>query len=93
MQAVLYIIARTAQLLLIFMELALLARMILSWFITNEQNRFMLFLYAVTEPFILPFRVICHMFGMPDDLPIDIPYSIAFIALTLLNSFLPTLTL
>ncbi len=93
MQAVLYIIARTAQLLLGFVELAMLARMILSWFVRNEENRFMLFLYAVTEPFVLPFRVLCRMFGMPDDFPLDIPFSFAFLAIMILNGILPAVTL
>ncbi len=92
MQAVLFIIARVAQLMLGFLEIALLLRMILTWFITNEQNRLLLFLYAVTEPFILPFRVLCHAFGLPEDFPIDIPYSIAFTALILANGLLPALT-
>ncbi len=91
MQAVLYIIARVAQLLLGFVELAMLLRMILSWFITDDGNRFMLFLYVVTEPFILPIRVICRMFGLADDFPIDIPFSITFILLSILNGVLPVL--
>ncbi len=93
MQAVLYVIARTAQLLLGLVELAMFLRAILSWFIADEDNRFMIFLFAVTEPFILPIRVICSRFRALNESPIDISFFIAFLVISLLNSLLPVLTL
>ncbi len=93
LQVVLYIIARVAQLFLIFTETALFLRAILSWFITNEENRLMIFLYAVTEPFVLPFRVICRVLKVPEDVPLDIPFMLALLFITILNGVLPAVTL
>ena len=91
MQAFLYVIARTVQLLLGFLELAMFLRAILSWFITDDENRLMLFLYAVTEPIILPIRALCSKIQALDESPLDVPFFITMLLLTLLNGLLPTL--
>ena len=91
MQAFLYVIARTVQLLLGFLELAMFLRAILSWFITDDENRLMLFLYAVTEPIILPIRALCSQIKALDESPLDVPFFITMLLLTLLNGLLPTL--
>ena len=93
MQTVLYILARTAQLFFGMAELAMFLRAILSWFVADEENRFMLFLVAVTEPIILPIRFICSRFSALDDAPLDIPFFIAFLLLSVLNGLLPQLAL
>lgn len=92
MQTVLYVIARTVQLLLGFLEMAMFLRAILSWFVDDE-NRFLVFLVAVTEPIILPIRAICSRFEALDESPLDIPFFITMLLLTLLNGLLPVLTL
>ena len=91
MHAFLYVIARTVQLLLGFLELAMFLRAILSWFITDDENRLMLFLYAVTEPIILPIRALCSKIKALDESPLDVPFFITMLLLTLLNGLLPTL--
>lgn len=91
MQAFLYVIARTVQLLLGFLELAMFLRAILSWFVTDEENRLMIFLYAVTEPIILPIRVLCSKIRALDESPLDVPFFITMLLLTLLNGLLPVL--
>ena len=53
----------------------------------------MLFLVAVTEPIILPIRFICSRFSALDDAPLDIPFFIAFLLLSVLNGLLPQLAL
>lgn len=91
MQSVLYILARVAQIALGFAEVAMLLRAILSWFIMDDENPFMGFLYAVTEPFCLPARAVCDKFEVFDEIPIDAPFFITMLALSLLNTFLPVL--
>ena len=91
MQAVLYVIARTVQLLLGFLETAMFLRAILSWIIADEENRFMVFLYAVTEPIILPIRALCSKIKALEESPLDIPFFITMLLLTLLNGLLPAL--
>ena len=91
MQAVLYVIARTVQLLLGFLETAMFLRAILSWIIADEENRLMVFLYAVTEPIILPIRALCSRIMALEESPLDIPFFITMLLLTLLNGLLPAL--
>ena len=91
MQAVLYVIARTVQVLLGFLETAMFLRAILSWFIADEENRLMVFLYAVTEPIILPIRALCSRIKALEESPLDIPFFITMLLLTLLNGLLPAL--
>ncbi len=93
MQIIFFVIARMIQLLIGFLGTALFLRAILSWFITNEENRFAIFLLAVTEPFILPFRVLCRLMKIPEDFPLDIPFSITMVVVMILNLILPTVTL
>ena len=91
MQAVLYVIARTVQLLLGFLETAMFLRAILPWIIADEENRLMVFLYAVTEPIILPIRALCSRIKALEESPLDIPFFITMLLLTLLNGLLPAL--
>lgn len=93
MQEVLYVIARTVQLLLGFLEVAMFLRAILSWFIMDEENRFMAFLVAVTEPIITPIRMLCSKIRAIDESPLDIPFFLTFLLLSLLNGLLPALIL
>ncbi len=94
MQIVLFIVARMVQLTLGFIELALLLRAILSWFVRNEENRFMMILYTFTEPAIFPFRVLCRtVFHVPEEFPLDIPFTMTFLSVTILNGILPQVTL
>ena len=51
----------------------------------------MLFLYAVTEPIILPIRALCSKIKALDESPLDVPFFITMLLLTLLNGLLPTL--
>ncbi len=93
MQVVLYVIARTGQLLLGLIELAMFLRAILSWFIMDDDNRFMAFLFIVTEPFVLPIRLLLSRIKAIDESPLDISFFVAFLVITVLNSVLPVLTL
>jgi uncharacterized protein YggT (Ycf19 family) len=90
---VLYVIARCVQLLLGFVEVAMFARAILSWFIYDEENRLMLFLVAVTEPFIYPIRVLCSHIKALDNMMLDIPFFITFLLISIVNGLLPVVTL
>jgi len=93
MKEALYVICRVVQIMLGAIELCMFLRAILSWFIRDENNKIMIFLVFVTEPIIIPFRILCSKIRAFENVPLDIPFFIAFLFLSIVNSFLPALTL
>ena len=66
------------------LTLAILARVIISWFSPSPTNRLAIILYQVTEPFLAPLRRIIPRVGMFDFTPLA-----AVIMLQLLAGLLP----
>lgn len=52
------------------LSLAILARVILSWFRVDPYNRLVQLLYQITEPVLAPFRRVIPPVGMMDITPI-----------------------
>ncbi len=69
-------------------QLAMLARAILSWF-PLDGNRFTDFLFAITEPFIYPVRMLFDKLNWFTGLPIDISFLVTYLIISLLLMFLP----
>ena len=88
MHNLIYLITATLSFLLSALQLAMLARAVLSWFPVDEDNRIMNFLYAVTEPVIMPVRALMEKFGWFEGLPIDMSFFFTFILLSVLQTFL-----
>lgn len=65
-------------------ELAMLIRAVLSWFI-DPYNRFYQLLCQFTEPIILPIRKLYSKFSSSVSLPIDIPYLLTFVLLEIIT--------
>lgn len=93
MQTALYILARVVQLFLGLAETAMFLRAILSWFIHDEESKIMYFLALITEPLILPVRVVCSHIRALENFPVDVPFFITFLLLSILNATLPVLAL
>jgi hypothetical protein len=94
MEAVLYIFAKVISLLLSAISLAMFARVIMEIAsrITSYDvggNKLYVFCYAVTEIFVTPFRFMCAKLNWFQGTPIDVPFFIAYITISLLQSFLP----
>jgi len=68
-------------------ELAMLARAILSWFPMFE-NGFVDFLYGITEPFIYPIRQLFIKLNWFQGLPIDISFLVSFMLISLVSQIL-----
>ena len=81
----LVILRNTVRVFLAAIELAMFLRAILSWFFA-EDSRLGNFLYAVTEPVILPVRLLFERLGWFQNLPIDISFFVTFILISLLSS-------
>ena len=92
MQAVIQLFARIVSILLTALEIMMLLRAILSWLPLDEDSAFVRFLCFCTEPIILPFRKLTEHFPALYDLPIDMAFFFAVIALGIVNtliSYLP----
>lgn len=67
--------------------LAMLVRAVTGWFI-REETAFTNFLYFVTEPVIMPVRMLCDGLGWFQGVPIDVPFFITAVLLSLINTAL-----
>ena len=72
----------------VFLSLTLfmmLVRVVLSWLPISDDNDIEDFVYMTTEPFIVPIRIIFDRFNIMNGLPIDIPFFVSYVLLTLLQ--------
>lgn len=84
---VIELIKTTVWLLLSVIQLAMLIRAIMSWFVRGS-NSLTTFLDAITEPFIYPVRWLFDKMNWATRSPIDIPAFIAFLVLSILTTVL-----
>ena len=94
MEAILYVTAKVISLMLSAISLAMFIRVILQLvsMLTSfnlEGNKFYVFCYAITELVVTPFRYLCAKFNLFTGTPIDAPFFIAYLSISLLQSFLP----
>ena len=94
MEAILYVTAKVISLMLSAISLAMFVRVILQLvsMLTSfniEGNKFYIFCFAITEIFVTPFRYLCTKFNLFTGTPIDAPFFIAYLSISLLQSFLP----
>ena len=87
MHIFLEVIRGTARVIISMLQLAMFARAILSWF-PMEEGKISSFLHALTEPVILPVRALFHKMGWGENLPIDIPFFVTFIILSIVSGLL-----
>ena len=73
---------------LIVLEVLMLIRAVLSWFPVDDDAPLVNFVYAMTEPVILPVRIILERFDAVRNLPIDLPFFVAFIILSCVQMML-----
>jgi len=86
-ELILIVLRNTVQVLILALQLAMFIRAIFSWFPMDE-NKFTDFLYAVTEPVILPVRLLFERLGWFQNLPIDISFFVTFLILSLIGGLL-----
>ena len=87
MSIALTIVADVVVLLISAIQLAMLIRAILSWF-PIDSNKFIDFLYGITEPFIVPIRSLFQKLNWFQNLPIDIAFMVSYLLLTVLSMVL-----
>ena len=96
MEAVFYITAKVISLFLSAVSLAMFLRVIMQLvsMLTSfkaDENKFYIFCFALTEIFVTPFRFLCAKFNLFTNTPIDAPFFIAYLFISLLQSLLPIL--
>ncbi|MBR2908278.1 MAG: YggT family protein [Clostridia bacterium] len=84
MDLMLYIIQITVIAILDVLELAFFARAILSW-LPLDENAVTEVLFRITEPFIMPFRLLFRKLNLFQQLPIDMGFLFAVLAIGLLR--------
>ena len=75
-------------LLLSAVELAMLARAVLSLFMPDGEGPLLDFIFLLTEPLVLPFRKLFERFGWFEGAPFDMAYLFAVITLGAVTTFL-----
>ena len=94
METILYITAKAISLMLSAISLSMFVRVIMHLVsavtqFNAEGNKFYIFCYTVSEIFVTPFRYLCAKFNLFRGTPIDAPFFIAYLTITILQSFLP----
>lgn len=72
------------------MQMLMFARAIMSWIMAEEDNAFIRFVTAVTDPIIIPVRMLLEKFEFIRNMPIDISFFVAYIILVVIQNILPS---
>ena len=88
MDLFLFVIKYTVSALIDVLLFAMLIRAITSWFDPMREGKLSLFLMVLTEPVIFPIRMLCDKMNWFENLPIDMPFLLTMIIITLLQLFL-----
>lgn len=90
MEIFLHILASAVSVYLGLASLAMLLRVILQLFVTNE-SKIMALCVMVSEPVIIPFRLLLAKLNIGQNTPLDIPFFVAYLAIGILQVFLPAI--
>lgn len=88
MDLLVYILKLTLTCILDVLQIAMIARAIFSWFDPTGESRFGSLLYFLTEPVITPVRRLCEKLHWFEGVPVDIPFLITMILLSVIQVFL-----
>ena len=80
---------KTVGLLITAMQFLMMLRAIVSWLPLDEDSNLVNFLFAMTEPLIVPVRALLSRFDGLNDLPIDISFFVSFMLLSIVRILLP----
>ena len=69
----------------------MLARVVIQFFVSVEESKLYVLLCYISEPVILPFRIVMAKLNIGQNIPIDMPFMAACIGLSILQVFLPAI--
>ncbi len=90
-ETVLFIIAKTIAILLDVIYFAMLARVVLPFFVNPEESKLYALSALLSEPIIIPVRFLMVKLNIGQSSPIDWSFFVAAIGLSILQSFLPAI--
>ena len=88
MDLFLFAMQYTVGVILEVLSIALFVRAIFSWIDPMHEGGISRFLLVMTEPVIFPIRMLCDKMNWFENLPIDMPFLLTMIIITLLQLFL-----
>lgn len=88
---VFFVLQKFVYVLINVLQVAMFLRAILSWFDPMQEGRLSVFLMVVTEPVILPIRALCQKMHWFEGLPLDIPFLLTWILLSVIQTLVITL--
>ena len=88
MNEIAYIIIRVAVTMIWVLQAAMFVRAIMSWIPGLDEKKFGDFLYALTEPFIVPVRALLDRIPFLLGFPLDMSFLVTYLLLSLLSMFL-----
>ena len=91
MEAVFHFLAALVAATLDIVSIAMIIRMIFSLFVTGEDNRFLMFLTCITEPFVTPIRFFLVKFNLLQNSPIDWSFTISYFIIVMIQTALPAM--
>ncbi len=91
MLSILYIFAKTVQIIISVVSFAMLLRAVLPIFIDAEGSRVFALCCLISEPFIAPVRFVMVKLNIGQGSPIDWSFFVTYLLLWILESFLPVI--
>lgn len=91
MEAVFYILAKAVAVYLSVASYAMLGRVLISFFVNPEESTVYALCYFVSEPIVLPFRLVMGALRIGENSIIDMPFMAAYFGLTIIQLFLPVI--
>lgn len=88
MNFLLYLVSGIVNFLLGALQLFMLVRAIMSWLPFDDDNPLYNFVFAVTEPIIIPVRVLLERFDFMRGFPIDMSFFITYLLISILQILL-----
>ena len=91
MVTIFYILAKCVRILLDIISLAMIMRMLLPLFTEAEESPLYMMSLAITEPLVMPMRLILDKFGVGQNTPIDMGFMATYLSLFIIDMFLPAI--
>ncbi len=85
-----YILVKFVYYFILVMQFLLLVRAVSSFFVADEENAFIRFLFYATEPIVFPIRALLYKSESVRNFPIDFSIMLTMLVLTLIEVLLPT---
>ena len=91
MEQLFYLLAKTVSVLISVVSFAMLLRVVIPWFVDPMESRIYAVICLVTEPFIVPVRVILEKLDIGQNSPIDWSFMITYLLFSIIQMILPAI--